>query len=223
MNRKYMNFSKINKFVIVSFLVGSLCAEVPVALPEGLEKIVTQDMRDNGGGDLLQDANGKISFNYKLKVKNIDTVVVRYFHIDKELGEVVFYRDFSFMLSNVNNVDSKGVHYKDFVPEWSMSKRIGARDIESEALLQRSLTPKMIEESSNFLRLPDSTNVEHLSFSAKISPQTIVVYQMTLTSSSNLKGVVEYFPLLGFFRWTFQEPVPGSEWRYREWPHAKVP
>lgn len=214
-----MIFSKISKFLIAGFLLSPLHAQDSTALPEGLEKHVIKELiSENKGDSLLRDSAGNITFRSELKVKNIHVIEVKYFHNENELGDAYYYGDLFFMGIRSQKITPQSVRYEDYIAEWNTPGAIGARDTESEILLQRPLTPKMIEDPINFLNLPSSIKRGEISFSAKSVRKSIFYYEMILTSSINLSYTVEYFPTLGFFRSTFQEPVNGSIWIYREWP-----
>jgi hypothetical protein len=107
--------------------------------------------------------------------------------------------------------------YVSFVPTWIFSSSVKARDIEGERLMQPELPEELLTSVKARLQASVSQRISNWSYSAKKERAVIGSYEMTSLGSPNLTGSVEYFPSMGFYRWTFEK---GREcnWDYVKWP-----
>jgi len=187
-------------------------------MPEGLTKEVTDRMIQNGGGGgILADARSNIQFDSKFVSSSTVCIKLQFFGDRDEIAEVNYYPSYLMYGLKLKGAREPDWLYASFVPTWIFSSSLKARDIAGEKLMQPDLHDELLTSIKLRLQASFSHNITNWSYSAKKECAVIGLYEMTSLGSPNLTGSVQYFPSMGFYRWTFQK---GREcnWRYVKWP-----
>lgn len=195
-------------------------ADNPI-LPEGLKKSFDETLLSSPWGVGLPSENKSPQVRYNNEVT--ECIKIKVLYEGKIMSAVDYYYNqslckISYLSNGVNSINR--TEFFSYYAPYIVSKEIRPQDDKSTEILQPKLEIGLLKELKTKSQTVVIGKVGDWTYSAE-SKNVAMAYYTINYYSLNSSAVFEYYPSLGFYRWTFSQPVAGAKWEYVMWPKTE--